>query len=250
MLLDRIANTGTTPRVGHPQVITVAELLGREKTVPVRYPVPASAPSVERKRGGPWVNKATVATAVVTFGSVLAVGSTFLPHSHQTGEADPGLSTDVPITEALSAKPPSAAPVTKPGVAPISGTAVTPGAGPMPVAAPKPLVAPKPAVPGPAVQSRPLNPPLPQSRPAPGTSGPARHAAPATRAPQTTAPAVTGGPARSSKSGKPGKSSKPGAHRASPQRPATAGKVATKTKAAAPRGGVGGVVSGLTGGLL
>jgi hypothetical protein len=250
MLLDRIANTGTTPRDGHPQVITVAELLGRESPTTVRCPPPAPVATSDRRRGGPWVNKATVATAVVTFGSVLAVGSTFLPHSHQTGEADTGPSTDVPIAEALSAKPPSAAPV----AAPRPGAALTPGAGPMSVAAPKPLVAPKPAVvptvPGPAVQSRPLNQPLPRSRPQPRTSGPARHAAPTVRTPQATAPAVTGGSAKSSKSGKPGKSSKPGAHRASPQRPATAGKAATTAKAAAPRGGVGGVVSGITGGLL
>jgi hypothetical protein len=275
MLLGRAANTGTTPRAGHPRVITVAELLGRDSATTVRYPAPASEATTERRRGGPWVNKATVATAVVTFGSVLAVGSTFLPHSHPAEEPGTGPSTDVPITEALSAKPPSAAPVAKPATGPrpaatpaASGSAAsvpaaaTPAA-PGPAAAGPAAAGPQPTrLPGSAAQSRPLTqlaaPPQPRSQPRP--SGPARHAAPRARAAQGTVPSAAGGSAKSSKSTKTGKSGKSGAHRSSAQRPATEGKAATEGQdaapsassahAAAPRSGLGGVVSGLSGGLL
>ncbi|HEY9414520.1 MAG TPA: hypothetical protein VIQ30_07165, partial [Pseudonocardia sp.] len=56
------------------------------------------------------------------------------------------------------------------------------------------------------------------------------------------------------RSSKPGRSRKSGAHRATPQRPASAKKAAASSdssaRAAAPRSGLGGVVSGLSGGLL
>ncbi|HEY9416434.1 MAG TPA: hypothetical protein VIQ30_16890, partial [Pseudonocardia sp.] len=134
----------------------MATLLGREGATAGRQPVRVWQPAAGARRNGSWINRATVATAVVTFGSVLAVGSTFLPHGRQIQNPDVSPSTtpstDPAVTEALSAWPPSNAPVATPtgsrsGAAKTAEQATKPAA-PQSVT-PRPAV-PKPAVPKPA----------------------------------------------------------------------------------------------------